>query len=99
MHEYYKIKSVLSPILEAAGYLENSENNNADCYGSISTHYQSGNEWARTGWDGIGGYGYASLLGGNGWQDLDTKVFESNDREFENAASSLSAELQRSLKQ
>ena len=97
MHEYFKIKESLGQVLTQAGYREDSESTEVDCYGSICTHYASESGYAKLGWDGIGGYGYASLLGSNGWRDLERKVFEAGEPNFSAAIESLCNQLTQEL--
>ena len=82
MHEHYLIKKEAVKVLSGAGYSEEREDVQTDCFGSIHTIFAKGNKMVRLVWDGKGGCGFAQVLDGAKWVDIKAYVPESGEKEF-----------------
>ena len=93
MHGHYKIKDILWPILEKAGFCIESENPELDCYGSVRTVFVSGEKRVLLAWDGRGGFGYVKVWKNSGWEKLTTDILESKESEFKKVKEVLCKEV------
>jgi hypothetical protein len=93
MHEYYKIKQSVSDLLFPLGFVEESEDNQSDYYGSIKTIYVSSKNRILLGWDGEEGFGFAEIWENQRWNMLSSMVEESKESVFKNKINELCAEL------
>ena len=94
MHEHYRIKEVIWPLLEKAGFNIDSENNQVDYYGSVRTIFVKNEKRVLLEWDGEEGFGYAEVWKNNSWEKLPTNVVESKESEFNEAIQNLCTDLQ-----
>ena len=94
MHEHYRIKEAIWPVLEKAGFGIESENNQLDYYGSIRTIFVRGEKRVLLEWDGEEGFGYAEVWKSGEWESLPTKVIEAKESELQAAIQRLIIDLQ-----
>ena len=94
MHEHYKIKEAIWPLLEKVGFKIDSENNEIDYCGSIRTIFINNEKRVMLEWDGEEGLGYVEVWENNAWSKLSTNVLESKENEFQQAVEKLCKALQ-----
>jgi len=93
MHEHYKIKEAIWPLLEEAGFNVESENSQVDYYGSLRTIFVKNEKRVLLEWDGEEGFGYAEVWKNNEWEKLPTNVLESKESELQAAIEMLCVDL------
>ncbi len=93
MHEHYRIKEAIWPVLEKAGFGIESDNSQLDYYGSIRTIFVHDEKRVLLEWDGEEGFGYAAAWKSDEWENLPTKVLEAKESEFQSAIQRLVTDL------
>lgn len=90
MHEYFKIKEAIEPILSAQGFTEESENIRPDVFGSIVSIFTRADERVRVVWDGKDGVGIFQIEdASDSWRDLLPYIPESTEAEMGQAIQEL----------
>ena len=97
MHEHYRIKEILWPMLKKAGFNIESENPELDDYGSVRTVFVSGKKSILLEWDGEEGLGYVEVWKKEEWERLSTNILESKESEFNKAIENLCEEVKEYL--
>ena len=65
MYEFYRIKEAAGALLSNAGFVEESEDPEPDCFGSIHALFSRAGEKVRLVWNGKDGCGFAQILRGS----------------------------------
>lgn len=83
MHEYYKIKAAVVPLLASAGYTEIKPDTDVNYFGSMHCIHAFGDKRFMIAWDGEGGYGSVEYwLEDDGWVTLEPIVPEAAEKDF-----------------
>lgn len=82
MHEYYEIKSEISPLLISNGFLEEVENLSPDFYGSMNCIFTRGAKRVYIGWDGKGGFGVVKIWNDGDWFKIEPLLVEASEDVF-----------------
>lgn len=85
MHEYYKIKAAVVPLLASAGYAEIKPDTELDYCGSKHCIHALDDKRFMTLWDGEDGCGLVEYwLEDDGWVTLEPIVPEAAEKDFNN---------------
>lgn len=82
MHEYFRLKTVLLPVLERVGFRESNELLQPDVFGSAWSEFALGTRLFRLVWDGKDGFGFLQIRKGDVWDDIPVYVPEGTEEEF-----------------